>query len=372
MERVKNNKIIISIVIKATFCLIIAGAIFNALNMKSEQKPIERKINPNLQIIKENWKGNICIDGRYYNDSAVQKAPLLSVLKWKLSSNPQREEKKKDNFRLQTKVSDNLNSNEDKIVWFGHSSFYISINGIKILTDPCYYNLPTSKRKVPIPYDIASIDSIDYLLVSHNHPDHFQKLSVEEIVSCNPLITALVPLGANALFDGDLHNVKIQEAGWYQEYKLNNENIRIIFLPAKHWSRRGLSDFNKVLWGSFLIISNNIKIFFAGDSAYDDLIFKEIEEMFGGIDICIFPIGAYSPQFLMSEEHMTPEEAGEAYKAMAGKLFIPMHYGTYDLSDEPLGEPIRRLRKYFSDNNNNNNNSEHLVELTVGEEFVIK
>ena len=336
--------------------------------MKSEQIHIENKINPNLEIIKKDWKGNVFINGRYYNDSVVTKAPIWSVVKWKLSSNPQKKEKKSDPFRLQTSTTSNFQNGKDKIVWFGHSSFYISINGVKILTDPCYYDLPGIKREVPIPYDIASIGSVDYLLISHDHRDHFQKRSVEEIVSYNPSIIALIPLGADRLFDGDLSKVKILEAGWYQEYKLEDENIRIIFLPAKHWSRRGLSDYNKVLWGSFLIISDNTKIFFAGDSAYDDVIFKEIEEIFGTIDICIFPIGAYAPQFLMAEEHMTPEEAGVAYKDMAGKRFIPMHYGTYDLSDEPLGEPIRRLRKYFT----KNNNIECLVELAVGEGYVIK
>ena len=336
--------------------------------MKSEQIHLEKKTNPNLEIIKKDWRGNVFINGRYYNDSIITKAPIWSVIKWKLSTNPQKDEKKRDNFSLQIKATTNFQNSDDKIVWFGHSSFYISINGVTILTDPCYYDLPTSKREVPIPYDIASIGSVDYLLVSHDHHDHFQKRSVEEIVSYNSSITALIPLGANRLFDGDLSKVKTQEAGWYQEYKSKNENIRIIFLPAKHWSRRGLSDYNKALWGSFLIISDNTKIFFSGDSAYDDVIFKEIEELFGAIDICMFPIGAYAPQFLMAEEHMTPEEAGEAYEEVKGKQFIPMHYGTYDLSDEPLGEPIRRLRKYFTENNN----SENLVELAVGEEYAIK
>ena len=218
-----------------------------------------------------------------------------------------------------------------------------------------------------MPCDIDDLRNIDYLLISHGHRDHFDKKTVESIVKTNPDMEALIPLSGSRLFNGQrLRETKRQEAGWYQENNLAND-IRIIFLPAKHWSRRGLNDFNKTLWGSFLIIANGTKIFFAGDTAYDEHLFTEIRQLFGEIDICLLPIGAYAPAFLMQREHTNPEEALQAFSDLGGKLFIPMHYGTYDISDEPLGEPITRLRK----NAIEKGIEYQIKELAVGEKYLI-
>ncbi len=332
--------------------------------MSSEPIYYNKQLNAQLKTVKPEWDGNTYIDGRYYNETVVTTAPIWSVLKWKLSRNPQWKEKKEDKFQLTTVSDCNFDCEKDIIVWLGHSSFYISINGVRILTDPCFYDLPTSKRKVKVPYDLSSISRLDYMLISHDHRDHFQERAVKEVISYNSNLTALVPLGASSLLDKQLERSKIQEAGWFQEYNLSEKsNVRIVFLPAKHWGRRGMFDYNKVLWGSFLIIYGDRKIFFAGDSAYDKEMYNEIKSLFGDIDICIMPIGAYAPQWLMSQEHMSPEEAYEAFIDLGGSIFIPMHYGTYDLTDEPLGEPLQRTLQCFSKNNKLN----QLRILSVGE-----
>ena len=107
------------------------------------------------------------------------------------------------------------------------------------------------------------------------------------------------------------------------------------------------------------------KIFFSGDTSYSD-VFKEIHSVFGDMDICLLPIGAYSPAFMMKDSHVSPEEAYQIYKDLKAKIFIPMHYGTFDLSDEPMGEPINRIRDRFKDN------VEELVELAVGGEYSLE
>lgn len=176
-----------------------------------------------------------------------------------------------------------------------HSSFIITLNEVTFITDPSFFDLPAVKREVPIPCDVNILNSIDYLLISHDHRDHFDKKSVNILVKNNPKINALLlPLNASHLFDTDkLSSVSKQEAGWYQEYNISS-NVRVIFLPARHWGRRGLFDFNKTLWGSFLIIYESKKIFFGGDTAYDDEMFKSIHAEFGNIDICLLPIGAFN------------------------------------------------------------------------------
>ncbi|MDR1895638.1 MAG: MBL fold metallo-hydrolase [Prevotellaceae bacterium] len=332
----------------------------------SNCQPAEYKSNPELNFVKPDWKGNIVINGRFQNGTIAEKAPFWEPLKWKLSANPQRREKSNEVYRLPVCYFDNL-SDGDGIIWLGHSTFIIQINGVRIITDPVFGNIPATKRKVDFPCNPDSLVNIDYMLVSHDHRDHFDKKSINRLMANNPDIRIMAPLNAKRLFDGKIpEKIQLQEAGWYQEYK-SEENIRIIFLPARHWGRRGLNDFNKTLWGSFLIISGNTKIFFAGDSAYDDELYKDIHRIFGDIDICLLPIGSYAPQWFMSKTHMNPEEAMMAFTDLGGQLFIPMHYGAFDMSDEPLGEPIKRLRKCSS----NSRNMAQIKELTIGEKLLI-
>ena len=355
---------------KTKYIALIVGCIILLIVIRktTEEKIVDYKLNPDLPVLKENWKGNITINGIFKNDSLEEERSALNGLKWKLSKNPQQEEKESDTFKLETIFLNDISGQDDNIIWLGHSSFIININGNRIVTDPSLLGLPTSKRKATLPCPISDLTNIDYLLVSHNHYDHFDNESVKVLVQNNPEMTALLPLGVSSLFDsGILKTISTQEAGWFQEYKLSSEDIRIIFLPARHWSRRGLNDYNETLWGSFLIIADGHKIFFGGDTAYDNKMFKDIHSLFGDIDLCILPIGAYAPQSMMQSSHTTPEEAVTIFNELGGEMFIPMHYGTFDLSDEPLGEPLKRLQEKFFDQNG----SESIKILKVGEIFTL-
>ena len=324
---------------------------------------MERKLNPALTVVKEGWEGNTVIDGRFHNGAESENISFGKILKWRFSSNPQRDEKRNDTFRLQVSPFDTSVMPKNSITWLGHSSFLIDANGVRMITDPCFFDLPSGRRKAALPCTADSLTSIDYLLVSHDHRDHFDRKSVEILAKNNPEMEALIPLGGGRLFGGKkLSGIRRQEAGWYQEYVVK-EGIRIIFLPAKHWGRRGLNDFNTTLWGSFLIIAAGTKIFFAGDSAYDEDIFKEIRDLFGDIDICMLPVGAYSPPFIMKQAHINPEEAVQTFLDLGGKRLIPMHYGTYILSDEPPGEPLKRLRRCAAENRI----EQTICELTEGQ-----
>lgn len=325
---------------------------------------IKHERNPDLPIVKKGWKGNITIHGEFHNNIIPEKPPLLDVLKWKLSRNPQKAVKKADTFSLSITRFNQIDKQKDAIIWLGHSSFIIVINGKALIIDPVFFNVSVIKRKVAVPCNLEVLKEIDYLLISHDHRDHLDVKSLDIIAKNNPNIQALLPLGIGSLLNTNtFKTIHKQEAGWYQEYDVG-QDMRIIFLPAKHWGRRGAFDYNKSLWGGFLIIANDKKIFFSGDTAYDTTIFKEIHTEFGNIDVCLLPIGAYSPKYMMKDSHTTPEEAIQIFNDLGGKTFIPMHYGTYDLSDEPLGEPIERLKKGFT-------NKEGLQILKVGESFEI-
>jgi len=318
--------------------------------------------NNKLPILKKGWKGNIQINNRFYNSKNSVKSPVTSVLKWKISGNPQKEEKKNDTFKLSIKPINDFNQSENQLIWLGHASFLIRFEGVNLITDPIFFDIPTTKREVDLPCEIDQIKNIDYLLLSHDHRDHFDIKSLKKLIENNPKIDALIPLGMNKVLKKNKLKInKTQEAGWYQSYQINND-FKIVFLPASHWGRRGLFDFNKTLWGGFLLIGKTKKIYFSGDTAYDDTLFKEIHNEFGDIDVCLLPIGAYSPSFIMKQSHTTPEEAYQIFNDLHGKTFIPMHYGTYDLSDEPLGEPIKRLKVCFKNDN-------RLHRVDVGEVF---
>ena len=304
--------------------------------------------NPDLQIIKPGWLGNKLVGNQFTNGEELYQPSFLNVWKWKLSVNPQKAEKEKDTFTPPVKQDYNLfQTLEDGIVWLGHATFLIRLNGINFLTDPVLFDLPFIKRRTSLPCPPEKIKPVDYLLLSHGHRDHVDEKSLKLIYKQNPEVKALGSLKMKKLLKGLVPGLPLQEAGWFQKYNLDeNAGLEIFYLPAAHWHRRGLNDMNEILWGSFMLRTKTKLIFFAGDTAYKPSFFAEIKILFGSPDICLLPVGAYKPAFIMQGSHMNPAEAVQAFNELGGKVFIPMHYGTFDLSDEPAGEPIRLLQEY--------------------------
>lgn len=319
---------------------------------------MQRK-NNKLKTIKENWEGNYFINGQFSNVAKQDKQlSLLTIFNWKRKKSPFAEKKKADNFKL--KVIKNkafIHSKEDCIIWLGHSSFFIRTNGISILTDPILNDIPLVKRLAGYCCKTSELKNIDYILLSHGHRDHFDEKTLKTIFKSNPNVEVLCPLELRYFFQKN--TIKVQEAAWYQQYK-TKKGIDIFFMPAIHWNKRGLTDFNKNLWGSFIIKTKQKTIYFAGDTAVGKH-FKEIGEFFPNIDIALMPIGAYRPDFIMRNAHISPWEALDLFTDLKAKLFIPMHYGTYDLSDEPLGEPYRVMQEEQKNYN--------IKILDIGEEF---
>jgi L-ascorbate metabolism protein UlaG (beta-lactamase superfamily) len=293
------------------------------------------------------------------------KLPFSNLFRWMASRNPQYSEKKQDRFTPGVLHNERfLQSKEDMIVWLGHSSFFIQLNGVRLLTDPVFYDLtPFLRRKYGLPCRVGELRNIRYILLSHGHRDHLDIPTLKKLRNYNPDAEILCPLG----FIGMMKSIgfaNIQEAAWWQQYK--TEGIDIILLPAKHWNRRLLTDYNTTLWGSFAIRSDATSLYFAGDTGYGNH-FKEISRSFPSFDVCLMPVGAYKPRYVMEWAHTSPEEAVMAFHTLKGKHFIPMHYGTYDLSDEPPSEPVRLLHQLRENGEING----CLNILKVGEEFIL-
>lgn len=306
-------------------------------------KNYELRKNPDLRTILPEYPGNTFYHGRYKSDEPRVMPSWKNILKWFFSINPQHKEKKRDTFKVKViENTDIFHQTNDQMVWLGHASFLIKLDGKLLLTDPCLRNLPFKRRKVGLPFPIETLSNIDYILLSHAHRDHLDLPSLKKLIKQNPGVQILTALDIAKLLPKQW-KPKIQEAGWYQIYN-DTASLKISFLPAQHWNRRFFTDTDRQLWGSFLIQSKDTSIYFAGDTAFGQH-FDKIRFLNTKIDHCLLPVGAYMPRYVMKGVHLNPQEAILAFKILGAKNFIPMHYGTYNLSDEPAGEPIRIIKE---------------------------
>lgn len=317
--------------------------------------------NPILKTILEGYSGVQKLNGKFLNDEVGKDRPKLrDILKWQLSSNAERKNNRKSTFIPDLVTGDNYFDNEiDKIVWLGHASFLLTIGGRNILIDPILKNVSIIKRRTQLPFSIDEIGQIDYILISHAHMDHLDKFSIKKITEQNPYLKIFCGLGTAELIKKWGIKNEIIEAGWWQQFP-TNDDVEIFFLPAQHWSNRNLKDRNTKLWGSFVIKNEKSSVYFMGDSAYGGH-FAKIGELFKNFDYAIMGVGAYLPRNIMQSSHLNPEESYQAYKDLNADKMIPMHYGTFILSDEPITEPIKLTRDLFSQDKSK------LLDLAVGE-----
>ena len=302
------------------------------------------------------------IQGEYCNDNDRDRLPRTKLMRWMVTPNPQRRQKLEDTWTPEVRpCNDFLQDRQDGLVWLGHASFLIRLHGKTLLVDPVLFDLaPMLRRRHALPCRPGDLKGIDAILLSHGHRDHLDIPTLSLLLEHNPDIVVLCPLG----FEKMLRNIgfrHVQEAAWWQQYTMV-KGLDIIFLPARHWNRRWLWDFNTTLWGSFWIQHGERSIYFAGDTAYSTH-FKAICRQMGAPQVCLMPVGAYKPEFVMKWAHASPQEAYRAFLDLQGSMFIPMHYGTYDLSDEPASEPVKICREAFAADNR----SHQLVVPAVGE-----
>ena len=173
--------------------------------------------NDKLDIILDGWKGNPHTGKRFFDPNKAWSGSFAKVLKWQTSPKPKAKEKKADTWRLTTvKDKEFLKSKEDCIVWLGHASFYMRLNGVQIITDPVFYNLSgVVKRHSEMPCDVADFKDIDYVLLSHGHRDHCDSRSLKELY-VNNKFELLTGLNIGKMVEKWLPGVRYQEAGWYR------------------------------------------------------------------------------------------------------------------------------------------------------------
>ncbi|GAC1368651.1 MAG: MBL fold metallo-hydrolase [Hymenobacter sp.] len=300
--------------------------------------------NAALPTVRAGYPGNKLFGNEFANGEDLFEPSFATVMKWQLSRNPQKEAKKRDTWApAVVDCTAALAAPDDVLLWLGHASFVLRVAGVTLLFDPVLFDSFGLRRRHPLPCRPEALTGIDYLLLSHGHRDHLDEKSVKQLASQNPQLKVLSSLGMASLLRGMAPSLPVQEAGWWQQYDLGpGAPLEIYYLPAAHWHRRGLADMNRVLWGSFLIRAADKLLYFAGDTAYADH-FEAIEQQFGPLDIVLMPIGAYKPAYMMAHSHVNPHEAAKAANVLRAGHVVPMHYGTFSLSDEPASEPLRQL-----------------------------
>lgn len=307
--------------------------------------------NESLPTVLPGYPGNKLLGHRFVNGDDFYRPGLGKVMKWQMSANPQGAEKKADAWTpAVTPCAEAFSSKEDMLVWLGHASFLLRIGGISLLFDPILVSSFGLRHRHALPCQPEEVQNIDGLLLSHGHRDHADARTLQIIAKQNPRMIILSSLGMNALVQTLVPGLPapVQEAGWWQQYQLPAAwaaKLEICYLPAAHWHRRSLFDVNRVLWGSFLIRTATSKlVYFAGDTGHGDH-FAAIARHFGPVDLALMPIGAYKPPFIMQRSHLNPSEAAQAANTMQARHVVPMHHGTFDLSDEPASEPLRLFRE---------------------------
>ncbi len=222
-----------------------------------------------------------------------------------------------------------------RLTWLGHASWLVQLDGVSLLVDPALgAGLPGFIARNAGPgLTTAELPEIDAQLVTHSHYDHLDLPTLQAVGA-----PVLGGLRLDRLLRRD--GLFCTELGWWQEARVRD--VRITFVPAQHWSRRGLFDGNETLWGGFVIQGKGATIYHAGDSATFEG-FAEIGRRFPGIDAALLPIGAYDPEWFMLKQHMDPRQALQAFLDLGARTFVAMHWGTFKLTDEPLDEPPVRL-----------------------------
>jgi N-acyl-phosphatidylethanolamine-hydrolysing phospholipase D len=243
------------------------------------------------------------------------------------------------------------NRSVNTLTWIGHASALIQIDGVNILADPMLseraspLSFAGPKRKTPPGLTLDELPHIDVVLISHNHYDHLDKPTVEALnLQAGGPPRFLVPLGIKAWMN-EQGITNVEELDWSDE--THASGLDIWFVPAQHWSARTPFDRAETLWGGWVVktpagAAHPYSLYFAGDTGYSPD-FRDIGARFGGFDLALIPIGAYAPRWFMRAQHVDPEEAVKIYKDVHAKKAIGIHWGTFELADDPLDESPRLL-----------------------------
>lgn len=231
------------------------------------------------------------------------------------------------------------------VTFINHSTMLLQTNGVNILTDPIW-----SERCSPVQWAgpkryrdpgirFEDLPKIDVVLISHNHFDHMDEPTLQRIAKRDSSVF-IAGLGT----DHYLEKMGIQggvELDWWDQVDIRG--IVIAFVPAQHFSARGMGDRNRALWGGFVIETPSGPVYFAGDTGSAPF-FEQLHAVFGPMRLSMLPIGAFLPKWFMGPVHLSPADAVEVHKILESRHSLGIHFGTFPLADDTQTEPLDSLR----------------------------
>ncbi|MFL6197456.1 MAG: MBL fold metallo-hydrolase [Thermoanaerobaculia bacterium] len=298
--------------------------------------------------------------GRFFNPWAPFNNSLAMVLRWQLGK---KEYDKSGPIHVPVVANDGAylkdRGQRDSVTWIGHSSFAVQDGGEVFLADPHFGKRALVPPRVSPPgIPIGAVPGDAFAVLSHNHYDHLDDWTVRHLPET---IQWFVPLGLGAWFQK--RGRRVVEMDWWRSVR--HGKWTLTFLPAQHWSNRFGMARNSTLWGSWLLESGTRRYYFAGDSGYFHG-FKEIGARYPGIDVAFLPIGAYEPRWFMRSQHVDPEEGYQAFLDLGARYMCPMHWGCFDLTDEPTDLAPRVLDQILEERKAGR---ERVRTLAVGERW---
>ncbi|HUJ59838.1 MAG TPA: MBL fold metallo-hydrolase [Kofleriaceae bacterium] len=224
-------------------------------------------------------------------------------------------------------------------VWIGHATWALRLGGQLIVTDPIWARAISGvvPRLVAPGVALDALPPVDVVLVTHDHRDH---MDLPTLARLPDAATYIVPLGNGPR----LRHRNVVELDWWQSHAIGE--LEVTLVPARHWSMRAPWNRNATLWGGYVVRAPEGVAYHSGDTAWGEH-FAEIGARVGAIDWAMLPIGGYAPRWFMEPQHVDPVEAARGFEALGARNLLAMHWGTFRLTDEAIGEPPARLRAYW-------------------------
>lgn len=272
---------------------------------------------------------------------------MLSTLREFIKSGPNREPSRPIQVQ-KPDLQSILNKSDDlaRVTWFGHSAFLMEIQGMNLLIDPMFGDVPaphpllgSGRYSEELPISIEDLPNIDAVFLSHDHYDHLDYGSIVKLK--DKVDEFYVPLGVKVhLQEWNIEESKIHELDWWDE--IQHDSLKIVFAPSRHFSGRGVTGQSETLWGSWIIQSSQHNIYFSGDSGYGPH-FKEIGDKFGPFDFAMLECGQYNERW--RNIHLMPEETVTAAIDLQANLMMPIHWGSFTLALHDWTDPVERATK---------------------------
>ena len=281
---------------------------------------------------------------RFFNPHAPEGKSLQDVRRWRRTRQKAPWPERIDDPRFPP--PDRATPDRIAATFIGHSTFLLQIGGVRVLADPIWslrcspVRFAGPRRARPPGQNLDALPGVDLLLVTHNHYDHMDLPTLRKVRKrwAPRVATGL----GNARHLAKAGISAAVELDWWQGTEL--AGARVTYVPAQHFSSRGLHDRNQCLWGGFIIEAGGAVVYFAGDSGYCPH-FAEIGQRFPRIDLALLPIGAYEPRWFMRQQHMNPQEAVCAHLDLRPRRSLGMHFGTFQLTDEAIDAPVLALQE---------------------------